>query len=127
NRDVIDVVAGVAVAREQSLDRQLGVLPPLAADPAFAVVEKELDRRASNRLAIAGAVEDDVLHRFAAQRRRFRFAEHPANGIDDVGLAAAIGTDDADELAGRRDRRRIDERLESRELDLGEAQGLELE
>src|SRR5207237_5700875 len=127
DRDVVDVVAGIAVAREQPLDRQLRILTPLPADPSFAVVEEELDRRATDRLAIAGAVEDHVLHRFAAQRRGFRFAENPAHGVDDVRLAAAVGADDADELARRRNRRRIDERLESGELDLGEAQGLELE
>jgi len=98
----------------------------LSADPPFAVVEGELDGRASDRLTVTGAVEDHVLHRFAAQSRCFRFTEHPSDGVDDVRLAAAVGTDDADELARRRNRRRIDERFESGELDLGEAQGLEL-
>ena len=109
NGNVIDVVRGIAVAREHPLDRQLGVLAPLAADAALAVVEKELDRRAPDRLAIAGAVEDHVLHRLAAQRGRFRFTEHPAHGVDDVRLAAAVGSHDADQLPGCPDRRRIDE------------------
>ena len=122
NRDVVDVVSRVAVARQHALDRELGVLAPLAADAPGAVVEDELDRRAADRLALAGAVEDDVLHRLAAQRGRLRFAQHPANGVDDVRLAAAVGTDDADELAGRADRRGVHERLEPGELDLGEAQ-----
>ena len=99
HRDVVDVVGRVAVARQHALDRELGVLAPLAADAARAVVEEELDRRAAHRLALAGAVEDDVLHRLAAQRGRLRFAEHPAHGVDDVRLAAAVGADDADELA----------------------------
>ena len=119
--------SGITVARQQPLDRQLRILTPLSADPPFAVVEEELDRRAPDRLAVAGAVEDHVLHRFAAQRRGFRLAENPAHGVDDVRLAAAVGADDADELARRCNRRRIDERFESGELDLGEAQGLELE
>src|SRR6185312_4209207 len=123
HRDVVDVVGAVAVARQHAADRDLGELAPLAADAAGAVVEDELDRRAAHRLALAGAVEDDVLHRFAAQRRRLGFAEHPAHRVDDVGLAAAIGADDADELSRRRDRRGIDERLEAGELDLGEAHG----
>ena len=121
HRDVVDVVRRVLVARQHALDRQLGVAAPLSADPSGAVVEEELDRRAAHGLALAGAVEDHVLHRFAAQRRGLRFAEHPAHGVDDVGLAAAVGPDDADELAGRGDRRRIDERLEACELDVGEA------
>src|SRR6185436_10423841 len=80
-------------------------------------------RRAADGLAVTGAVEDDVLHRLAAQRGCLRLAEHPAHGIDDVGLAATVGTDDSDELAWCGDRRRVDERFESGKLDLREAQG----
>ena len=123
HRNVVDVVGRIAVARQHALDRQLGVLAPLAADAPWLLSKIELDRRAADRLAVAGAVEDHVLHRLAAQRRCLRFAEHPAHGVDDVGLAAAVRADDADELARRGDRRRIDERLEAGELDLGEAQG----
>ncbi len=123
DRDVVDVVGRVAIARQHALDRDVGVLAPLAADAAGAVVEMQLDRRAADRLAIAGAVEDDVLHRLAAQRGRLRFAEHPANRVDDVGLAATVRADDADELPRRGNGRGIDEGLESGELDLREAQG----
>ena len=44
------------------------------------------------------------------------------HGVDHVRLAASIGADDADQLAGCADRGGIDERLEPGELDLGEAQ-----
>jgi hypothetical protein len=121
--DVVDVVGTVAVARQHALDRQLDVLAPLPADATGTVVEVQLDRRAADRLAVARAVEDDVLHRLATQRGCLRFAEHPANRVDDVRLAAAVGTDDADELSRRGDGGRIDERLETGELDLGEAHG----
>ena len=123
DRDVVDVVARVAVAREHALDRDLGVLAPLPADAPGAVVEVQLDRGAADRLAVTGTVEDHVLHRLAAQRRGLRFAEHPAHGVDHVGLAAAVRADDADELSGRADGGGIDEGLEAGELDLGEAQG----
>ena len=43
---VVDVVLGLAAAREQALDRQLGVLRPLAGDAAERVVEDEFDRGA---------------------------------------------------------------------------------
>src|SRR6185312_4833903 len=79
--------------------------------------------RAADRLALTGAVEDDVLHRLAAQCGGLRFAEHPAHRIDDVRLAATVGSDDADELPRCADRRGIDERLEAGELDLRQAQG----
>ena len=123
DRDVVDVVGRVAVAGQHALDGDLGVLAPLPADAPQAVVEVQLDRRPADRLALARAVEDDVLHRLAAQRRRLRFAEHPAHGVDHVGLAAAVRADDADELTGRADGRGIDERLEAGKLDLREAQG----
>src|SRR5665213_2060906 len=118
HRDVVDVVSAVTVARQHAADRQLDELPPLAADASGAVVEDELDRCAADRLALAGAVENDVLHRLAAQRRRLGLAQHPAHRVDDVGLAATVGADDADQLAGRADRRRVDKRLEAGELDL---------
>ena len=123
DRDVVDVVRRIAVARQHALDRELRVLAPLPADAALAVVEVELDRRAPDRLALARAVEDDVLHRLAAQGGGLRLAQHPAHGVDDVGFAAAVGADDADELAGRADGRGIDEGLEPGEFDLGEAHG----
>ncbi len=122
DRDVIDVVGRVAFARQDALDRQLAVLAPLAADSPLAVVEEQLDRCAADRLALARAVEYHVLHRFAAQGGSLGLAEHPAHRIDHVGLAAAVRSDDADELAGCRDSGWIDERLEAGELDLCEAQ-----
>ena len=117
-RNIVDVVRRIAIAAQHAFDRDFGVLAPLAADPALAVVEMQFDRRTADRLALAGTVEDDVLHRLAAQRRRLRLAQHPAHGVDDIGFAAAVGTDDADQLAGRRDSGRVDERLEPGELDL---------
>ena len=122
HRNIVDVVGRVAIARENALDRQLGVAAPLPADPALAIVEVELDRGAADRRAIAGAVEDDVLHRLAAQCGRLRFAEHPAHGVDHVGFAAAVGADDADELSGSGDAGRVDERLEAGQFDLSQAQ-----
>src|SRR5205814_164185 len=112
NRDIVDVIGGIAVARQHALDRQLRILAPLPADAPGAVVEDQLDRRAADRLALAGAVEDDVLHRLAAHGGRLRFAEYPAHGVDDVRLAATVRTDDADELAGGTDRGGVNERLE---------------
>ena len=108
-RNVVDVVRRVAIAGEDALDRKLGVLAPLAAYPALAVVEEQLDRGATYRRPVPCSIEDNVLHRLAPQRRGPRFAQDPAHRIDDVGLAATVGTDDADELTGGGDYRRIDE------------------
>src|SRR5206468_12819910 len=88
----------------------------------LAVVEEQLDRRATDRRALTRAVEDDVLHRLAAQCRCLGLSQDPAHGVDDVRLAAAVGADDADELSWSRDGDRVDERLETGQLDFSEAQ-----
>ena len=48
----------------------------------------------AERLAVAGAGENHVFHAGAAQALGRLFAEHPTDGIADVGLAAAVRTDD---------------------------------
>jgi hypothetical protein len=71
------------------------------AGAALAVVEMQLDAGAADfGLPLAGAVEDHVLHRLAAQGGGLGLAQHPAHGIDHVGFAAAVGADHADQLAG---------------------------
>src|SRR5690606_13843430 len=107
---VVDQVGGVAVAGQDALDGDLGELPPAAPDAPEAVVKDEFDRCPCRRLAIRRTVEDDVLHGFATQLGGLGLPEHPAHGVHDVGLAATVGTDDADELAGNIERRGIDER-----------------
>ena len=119
--DVVDVVGRIAVALQHALDRDLRVLRPLPGRFAEAVVENQLDARAIDRLALAGAVEKHVLHRLAAQMLGRSLAEHPAHRVDDVRFAAAVGADDADELAGSGNASGIYERLEAGEVDLGEA------
>jgi len=60
------------------------------------------DRRVARRDDHVVAVEDMlVLHRLAAQLRRLGLAEHPANRVHDVRLAASIRPDHADPFAMR--------------------------
>ena len=113
----VDVVAGVAVAREHALHADLGVLRPRAAHAPQRVVEDELHRGPAHRLAVGRAVEDHVVHVLAAQLLRARLAEHPAHRVDHVGLAAAVGADHAHQLAGNGDLGRVDEGLETGKLD----------
>src|SRR4029079_16129616 len=94
-----------------------------AAGAALVVREHELDARAARGLPQVRAVEDHVLHRLAAQLARLALAEHPAHRVDDVGLAAAVGADDADELPGKLEVGRLDEGLETGELDRVETHG----
>ncbi len=117
HRLAVDVVAAGAVARQHPLDGDLGEPIPRPPCARLAVVEHELDAGTAGRLSQVRAVEDHVLHRLAAQLARLALAEHPAHRVDDVGLAAAVRADDADELAGKLEVGRFDEGLEARELD----------
>ena len=123
HRLVVDVVAAAAVTRQHALDGDLAELVPRPAGACVAVVEDQLDAGPSGRLAQARAVEDDVLHRFAAQLAGLAFAQHPAHRVHDVGLAATVGADHADALARQGKGGRIAEGLEAGELDLVKAHG----
>src|SRR6267143_977420 len=117
----VDGVARLAVALQDALHGDLRVLRPLPGGAPLSVVEDQLDRRTRERRAVHRAVEDDVLHRVAAQRRGARLAKHPAHGVDDVGLAAAVRPDHADQLPRHMYRGGIDEGLEAGELYLNES------
>ena len=61
----VDVVVGIAVAREYPFDGNFRVLTPLPTDAAQRIIEYQLDRGAAAGLTGAGAVENYVLHFFA--------------------------------------------------------------
>ncbi len=113
----VEVVSGLAVARYFAANGNFRVGGVFAEQCAVGVIEHQLDARLTHRLATGGAVEDDVSHRFATEVLRRTLAHHPANGVDDVRLAAAIGADNRRHVTGEVHRGRIDEGLEPRELD----------
>ncbi len=80
------------------------------------------DLGAAQRRAAGGAGEDDVLHLAAAQRLGALLAHHPGEGVDDVGLARAVGTDDAGDAGLELERRRGGEGLEALERQALEVQ-----
>ena len=81
--------------------------------------QRQRDLRHARRLAIARAREDDVLHLDAAEGLGRLLAQHPRDGIGDVGLAAAIGPDDrCDAFAGELDLGAIAEGFEAEDLNL---------
>ena len=67
HRLVVDEVRRRTVTAQDALDSDFSVLAPLAGGAAFGVVEHEFDAGPAGRLALRGAVEDDVLHRFATE------------------------------------------------------------
>ena len=91
---------------------------------AYAGVEQvegvvELQGHLGHAEGLAGgrAAEDDVRHLGAAQRRRTLLAHHPLDRVDDVRLAAAVGTDDGGKTSCHVELDRIDERLETVEFE----------
>ncbi len=89
-RRAVDRVLGVAAAEERPSDRDLGELDR---QQIRTVVDGERHLGATERGTIRRAREDDVVHLPAAQGARALGAQHPSNGIDQVGFAGPIGTD----------------------------------
>ena len=116
---IIDVIGRSTVARQGALDRDFGVLTPLPGSLALGVVEYQFNRRATGRFACRRAVENDVLHRLAAQFGGLGLAEHPTHRIDDIGLAATVRADHTNQLAWNLEIRGINERLKSRQFNGG--------
>ena len=105
---VVDVIGGIAFALKYALDGNFTIRRPLPRRFAQAVVEQQFHAGAVDRFAVAGAIKQNVLHRRTAQMLGRGFTQHPAHGVDDVRLAAAVGAYDAHQLTGYRNLRGID-------------------
>ncbi len=117
--DAIDR-AGLALDAARHFDGVVFV--PGAGRGAIGVVDEERDLGHVARRAPARAGEDHVVHLAAAQRGRARFAHHPAQRIEQVGLAAAIGADHGGQAGFDVKLGRLHEGLESRQPEPGEFQ-----
>ncbi len=113
----VEVVVALAVAADLALDRDFVERGEFAGDGVIAVVEDQFDGRLRHRLARRAAGKDHVGQRVAAQAAGGTLAHHPADRIDDVGFAATVGTDHAGHVGGQVQRGRIDEGLETGQLD----------
>jgi hypothetical protein len=75
----------------------------------------------SHRRPLGGAIEDAVGHALCAKGLVALFAEHPADGVNDVGLSAAVGSDDTGRaVAAEGDYSALAERLEAKNLHFSE-------
>ena len=83
---------------------------------AFAVVEVHRHLGEAEAFAGGGAVEDDVGHLAAAEGLGGLFAEDPADGVDDVALAGAVGPDDGGDAGAELEHRLVGEALEADEF-----------
>ncbi len=87
----------------------------------FRIHERQRDFGEAHRRALGGAVEDAVRHALGPQHLVALFAQHPSDGVHHVGLAAAVGADDArDPAAGEGDWRLLAEGFESQQFDFAE-------
>src|SRR5262249_51781935 len=81
-------------------------------EPA-AVVKRHRHFGQAEGLSRRRAVEDDVGHFAAAQALGTLFSENPADRVDDVALAAAIGPDDGRDAAAEVEMRLFGKTLEA--------------
>ncbi len=93
----VDPVFRAAVAENPAGD---GHFVEIDFERFLAIGHRQGDFGHAQRLAFFRAVENDVGHFAAAQGLGGGFAEHPADGIDHVGLAAAVRADDAGHAFG---------------------------
>ena len=105
----VDGVLGATAAEHRAGDRDLGVVDRQG---AVGVVDGQAHLGPAERRAAGGAGEDDVLHLAAAQALGPLLPHDPGERVDDVGLARAVGPDDAGDARLEAHRRRRGEGLE---------------
>ena len=118
---VVDEISGFALTGELAFDAYFGILPPRALQGLVGIVKHQFYRGARGGAAGGGAVENHVLHTFAAQLFGRGFAQHPAHGINHRRFAAAVGADNGHELAGHMDGGGVGKGFETGKFDVGEA------
>ncbi len=116
-------IGRAGVAGDAADDLQLVVLVEAGGRPAGAVVERQRDLGVVPGRAAAGAVEDHVLHAVAAHHAGAVLAHHPAQGLEQVRLAAAVRAHHAGQARGDDELGGVDEALEPREAQAAEMHG----
>ncbi len=106
----VDGVLAVARSEERAGERDLGEVDR---QQPGGVVDRERHLGAPERRALGGAGEDDVVHLLRAHRRRGLGTEHPADGVDHVGLAAPVGPHDDGDAGFQVERGGVGEGLEA--------------
>ena len=91
----INLVCRSAAAFDPPDDFQFRLLMKRRRSAALGLVQEQGDFGDVPRRPSGGAGEDDVLHLAAAQVAGTAFAHRPAQGFHDIGLAAAVRSDDA--------------------------------
>jgi hypothetical protein len=81
-----------------------------------AVVEGHSHFGEAEAPASGGTIENDVGHLLAAQALDALLTQHPADGVDDVGLAASVGADHGGDAGAEIENRLFSEALEANQF-----------
>ncbi len=119
----VDAVARAGAALDAARHLDLVILVVVAGRVAPRVVEMKRHFGDVARRPRRSAAEDDVVHLAAAHALGRVLAHHPAQRLDQIRFAAAIGADDPGQAGLDRELGRIDEGLEAAEAELREMHG----
>ncbi len=111
----VDAIGAAGVAGDPADDLEGVVLVEPSRRQPVGVVEVQRHLGIVPGGARRGAGEDHVLHAAAAHRRGAVLAHHPAQRLEQVGLAAAVRPDHAGQPRRDHQFRRVDEALEAQE------------
>ena len=118
----VDLVGRPRIARDPAHDLELvGIVEPRGRQP-FGVVDHQRHFGKVARRAAGGTGKDHILHPVAAHRGGAVFTHHPAQRLQQVGLAAAIGADNARQPVMDHQIRGVHEAFEAVQSDPGETQ-----
>ena len=107
---LVDEIFARTVAINAARDRNFVVI---GAELLLAVGEGDRNFSETEGLTRIGTVKNDIDELRAAQRGRALFAEHPTDGVGNVGLTAAVRPDDGDKPRLERQPRLVGEALEA--------------
>ena len=125
----IDAEGAAGAAFDLARDFEFGRVGIRRRGEAGRFLQRQRDLRHVARGAGGGAGEDDIIHLAAAHGARIGLAHRPAQGFDDVGLAAAIRADDAGQPRHHLDQGGLGEGFEAGDAKPGQlraARGLHL-
>ena len=108
----VDAIGGAGLALDAPRDFDAVGIVEGGGRRALRIVDRDRDFGVVARRTAVVAGEDDVVHRRGAHGVVGRLAHDPAQRFDQIGFAAAIGTDNAGQAGFNQEIGRLDERLE---------------